>query len=152
MNCTHDSQAMIRHWEGYRGTAYNKDGHWTIGFGHTIGVQEGDTCTLDVAIAWFAHDISLVEMCVTSLVQVPLSQDEFDALCSFTYNEGPGRLAKSTLLHKLNDRQYTAAASEFAKWVWGVDPTDPARKRRKIMDGLVRRRTWEHLLFTKGSA
>lgn len=80
---------MIQVFEGCKLKAYwDKDGRvWTIGFGHTRGVKEGDTCTLEQATTWLAQDcaplISLVE-------GRPLI--EAAALVSFGYNCGVGAL------------------------------------------------------------
>jgi lysozyme len=141
------SAAMIRHFEGFRSTAYNKDGKWTVGFGHTLGVKQGDKIDLDLAIKLFEDDLTLAEMCVQHLVKVPLTPGQWDALVSFTFNLGAGRLAKSTLLHKLNERDYNGAAREFGKWIFGADPKDPEHKRKIILDGLVKRRAWETTMF-----
>jgi hypothetical protein len=75
---------------------------------------------------------------VNRLVTVPLTQNQFDALVSFTYNLGEGALAESGLLRKLNAGDYAGAAPEFAKWV---------RAGGVILPGLVRRRAAEADLF-----
>jgi lysozyme len=69
---------------------------------------------------------------------VPLTQGQFDALSSFTFNLGARRLAESTLLTLLNKGDYHGAAAQFARWV---------RADGKILDGLVRRRAAEAKLF-----
>jgi hypothetical protein len=69
---------------------------------------------------------------------VPLTQNEYDALVSFTYNAGGGNLAKSTLLRKLNAGDYDGAAAEFDKWV---------SSKGQRLNGLIRRRNAEEALF-----
>jgi lysozyme len=69
---------------------------------------------------------------------VPLDQMQFDALVSFCYNCGQGNLAKSTLLRRVNERNFAAAAQEFGKWVKAGGQT---------LKGLVRRRKYEARLF-----
>jgi lysozyme len=55
------------------------------------------------------EDVAYAEHAVQHLVKVPLTQNQFSALCSFTYNEGAGRLQTSTLLKVLNAGNYAAA-------------------------------------------
>src|SRR5690606_6833672 len=75
---------------------------------------------------------------VDRLVKVPLKQHQFDALVSFAYNAGIGNLRSSTLLRKLNARDFAGAALEFHRW---------NRSNGKVLPGLVRRRAAEALLF-----
>lgn len=103
---------------------------WTIGFGHTAGVKPGMTCTRPEAVRWFEADNALAEAAVTRLVQVPLTQGQFDALTDFVFNLGEARLKKSTLLRKLNAGDYDGAGREFPRWV---------HAGQKILPGLVTR-------------
>ncbi|MCH7392413.1 lysozyme [Acinetobacter dispersus] len=120
-------------------------GVWTIGKGTTIypngvKVKRGDSCTLDQANEYFAHDLKRFEASVNNLVKVPLSQNQFDALVSLTYNIGQTAFSKSTLLKKLNAKDYAGAADQFAVWNKGGG---------KVLKGLVRRRAGERALFVK---
>ena len=132
--------------EGLRLTAYpdpGTGGHpWTIGFGHTDGVAQGDSCTLAEADAWLEEDISGSEDEVNDLVKVPLTQAQFDALVDFCFNAGSGNLEHSTLLRKLNTGDYAGADQEFQKWVMGGGHRLP---------GLVTRRQLEANWFNTGS-
>lgn len=127
-------------------TAYDDGvGVWTIGFGTTIylngvKVKQGDTCTLDQAKAYFAYDLNRFEVAVNTAVKVPLSQNQFDALVSLTYNIGEAAFKGSTLLKKLNAKDYAGAADQFPQWNRGGG---------KVMKGLVRRRAAERVLFLK---
>lgn len=85
-----------------------------------------------------SKDLTLFEKGVTSLVKVPLTQGQFDALVSFAFNLGLGRLAKSTLLRKVNARDHAGAAREFGKWVFAAG---------NRLRGLVLRREAEALLY-----
>jgi len=132
--------SLVTQFEQFRPTAYkptNVD-HWTIGYGHTAGVAEGMTCTTTTAIMWLHDDLCAAEDAVNAFVSVPLNQNQFDALVSFTFNEGAGHLEESTLLRKLNDGQTAAAVAEFDHWVY---------QNGKLLDGLVRRRAAEKALF-----
>lgn len=133
--------ALIKRHEGFRPTAYKcPGGVWTIGYGHTRNVSEGDTTTLAQANDWLAEDIQSAEKAVLRYVTVPLTQNQFDALVSFTFNLGAGALAESTLLRKLNDGGYDVAANEFPRWV---------KAKGRVQAGLVARRAEERELFLR---
>lgn len=111
----------------------------TIGWGHTgPDVYVGQVCTVAQADAWFAQDTHAAVAAVNASVQVPLSQNQFDALVAFTFNVGVNAEAHSTLCRKMNAGDMAGAALEFAKWnhVNGV-----------VSAGLTRRRQAEHDLF-----
>lgn len=137
---------LISSFEGIRLNAYDDGvGVWTIGIGTTtypngVKVKKGDSCTLDQAKTYFAHDLKRFEASVNNLVKVPLSQNQFDALVSLTYNIGSGNFASSTLLKKLNAKDYQGAADQFPRW---------NKAKGKVMKGLVRRREAERALFLK---
>lgn len=118
---------------------------WTIGFGTTVypngvKVKKGDSCTLDQAKQFKAHDLKRFEKTVDDLVQVPLTQNQFDALVSLTYNIGPGAFEKSTLLKKLNTGDYQGTADQFTVWNKGGG---------KVLQGLVNRRAKEKEVFLR---
>lgn len=118
--------SFLEQWERFRPTAYlpTKNDRWTIGYGHTDGVKEGDTCTMDQAKAWLQEDVQNIAVnAISAHIPVPLTQNQYDALCSIIFNCGFGKpdgvkgdIADSTLVHELNDKHYTAAADEFLKW------------------------------------
>ena len=134
---------LIKTFEGYRSEAYLcPAGVWTIGYGHTRGVQEGDTCTKDQAEIFLKEDLREAEMTVESQ-GLNLSQLQFDALVSLVYNIGSGNFQESTLLKRL---KASTAASESLEEAW---------KRWKyaggeVMNGLIRRRAAEWTLYKKG--
>lgn len=136
--------ALIKAHEGLRLTAYTDPvGVWTIGYGHTTTagppkVERGMKITDAGADAILRQDLAKFEGYVSSAVKVPLNQNEFDALVSFTFNLGPGNLRSSTLLKKLNAGDRAGAADEFLKWV---------RAGGKTLPGLVKRREAERALF-----
>lgn len=120
---------------------------WTIGWGHTgPEVKPGLEWTQQQADSVFVDDLRRFERDVLSLVKVPLTQGQFDALVSFAYNVGsdidadtiPEGLGDSTLLRKLNAGDYAGAAIEFLKW---------NKNDGKPMRGLTRRRHAEMGLF-----
>ena len=118
---------------------------WTIGIGTTIypngvKVKKGDKCTLEQAHEYLAHDMIEFEKTVNDSVKVPLSQNQFDALVSIAYNIGSTAFKNSTLLKKLNAKDYAGAADQFLVWNKGGG---------KVLKGLVRRRDAERALFLK---
>ena len=121
---------------------YDPVGVLTIGWGHTNdNGRQFDTSsvwTQNECDAAFQEDMRHFEKAVKGLVTVPLDQNQFDALVSFCYNCGEGNLGGSTLLKKVNSRDFSGAAKEFGKWVHGGG---------KVLKGLVRRRASEALLF-----
>ena len=136
--------ALIKAHEGLRLTAYpDPVGVWTIGYGHTTAagppkVERGMKITDAGADAILRQDLAKFEGYVSSAVKVPLNQNEFDALVSFTFNIGPGNLRSSTLLKKLNAGDRAGAADEFLKWT---------KAGGKTLPGLVKRREAERALF-----
>lgn len=81
---------LIKHFEGLRLQAYQCSAHvWTIGYGHTAGVQPGDSVTTEQADSLLRQDTEESERSVARYVTVPLNNCQFDALVSFTFNLGP---------------------------------------------------------------
>ena len=139
MNIGPAGLALIKEFEGVRLAAYlDSVGVPTIGYGHTKGVQMGDTCTEEQADQWLREDCADAEDCVNSAVSVPLTQHEFDALVSFVFNLGCGNFRKSTLLRKLLDSDYDGCCLEFRKW---------DKAGGQTLAGLTRRRYAEAKLF-----
>jgi lysozyme len=134
---------LIKQSEGLRLEAYQDSaGVWTIGYGNTYGVREGDTCTQEWAEERLQDDVRRAEAHVTRLVKLPLMQGQFDALVSFVFNLGYYALFRSTLLRKLNAGDYSGAADEFLRW---------NHAGGKVLKGLTRRREAERHMFLGGS-
>lgn len=127
---------------GFARKAYKcSGGVWTIAWGHTRGVKEGDTCTAEQADAYLLDDVAFAEGAVNRLVEVPLTQPQFDALVCLVFNIGAGAFAGSTLLRLLNAGDYTGAANQFPRW---------NKSKGVILNGLVARRADEKALFLTG--
>lgn len=142
MNLTNEIRAKMMQWEGCRLVAYRcPAGVLTIGYGHTgPDVREGMTITASEAVALFNADIDKFARSVeASLAGVRLSQKQFDAVVSLTYNIGLGGLKKSTLFRKLKaDPDDPTIRAEFMKHVNArVDGV------LKPLPGLVKRRRAE---------
>jgi lysozyme len=113
---------------------------WTIGYGHTEDVKEGDTCTQGQADDWLKSDLASRELQVEKLVTVKLNENEFSALVSLLFNIGYGNLRKSGLLMLLNKGNYNEAAFKFKEY---------NKQKGIVLNGLTKRRTEESLLFTR---
>ena len=152
MKTSPNGLSFIQKHEGLRLKAYLCSANvWTIGWGHTSGVKKGDTCTKEQAVAFLATDIKSFETSVNRLVTVELTQNQFDALISFTFNLGAGALQTSTLLKKVNAKDFAGAADEFLKWdnitVTKKDKDGKLIKVKQEEPGLVTRRKAERELF-----
>jgi lysozyme len=141
MNISQVGIDLIKKFEGCILHAY-KDavGVPTIGYGHTGGVIANQTITQAEADTLLRHDLDKFEDGVMNLVKVPINQNQFDALVSFSFNLGLGNLGNSTLLKYVNAKNFTAAAKEFAKW---------NKAGGEVLDGLTKRRAAEAALFSK---
>lgn len=141
MKASESCKQLIRVFEGLNTKAYKcPAGVWTIGYGHTgPDVKEGQTITKDQAELLLSQDLGAVGRQVEhALDGMRVNQNQFDALCSFTFNLGIGRLEASTLLKKLKTGDIDGAANEFLRW---------NRANGQILEGLNRRRQSERRLF-----
>lgn len=132
---------LIKGFEGLRLSKYQDIvGKWTIGYGHLILPSESfpNPLTEKQAEDLLRKDLATSEAGVTRLVKVKLSQQQFDALVSFTFNLGVGNLQSSTLLKRLNAGDYSGAADELLRW---------NKAGGKEFAGLTRRRAAERKLF-----
>lgn len=137
MQLSRKIKEMIKAWEGCRLTAYRcPSGVATIGYGHTKGVKLGQRITQAQADALFEADINEFAAAVTPLIgDVPVNNNQFDALVSLAYNIGTGALSRSTLLKKVKaDPNDPTIRAEFARYVKGGG---------RVLPGLVKRRTAE---------
>lgn len=125
--------------EGLRLSAYKDSGGvWTCGYGHTLNVSPSTICTPALAEEWLQQDIQTAVNAVNQLVEVDLTQPEFDALVDFVYNIGATQFSKSTMLDLLNQGNYEQAALQFHRW----DLCDGT-----IVAGLLNRRNAEEQEF-----
>ena len=145
MNISQKGLDLIKTFEGCELVAY-KDiaGVWTIGYGHTgADVTPGLKISQGQADVLLRQDVEKFARGVTSAVEVPINQNQFDALVSFAYNVGLGALSSSTLLKLLNEKtDKTIVAAEFLRW---------CKADGQTVEGLLRRRKAEQALFLESA-
>jgi lysozyme len=143
MKISNKGLQFIKAEEGYRSKVYIcAAGYPTIGYGHVctpfeIEKYKGGLLPEEGG-KLLERDLNRFEKSVNRLTAVPLTQNQYDALVSFTFNVGTGALQRSTLRMKLNRAEYDAAAEEFPKWCRGGG---------RILKGLLRRRLREQRVF-----
>ena len=156
MKVSQRCKEMIKHHEGVRYKPYRCPAKlWTVGVGHVLYPDQGRlpldqrdsfplepndnrTFSKDEVNGTLNTDLIRFETGVARLLPLVLTQNQVDALVSFSFNLGLGRLQGSTLRSKVLRREMEAAADEFLKFVWGGG---------KVLPGLVKRRNDERALF-----
>ena len=139
MKISEEGKALIKKFEGCELDSYIcSGGVWTIGYGHTAGVKQGDKINQDEADHLLTGDLEEFEGYVSNAVEVALDQNQFDALVAWTFNLGPSNLKSSTMLKVLNEENYSKVPSEMRRW---------NKAGGKVLEGLIRRRKAEALLF-----
>jgi lysozyme len=139
--------ALIKKFEGCPqkdGMCYSYQdaiGVWTLGYGFTKNVGPESKITVEEAERRLVEELREYEGYVNKLVEVELTQNEFDSLVAWVYNLGPTNLSQSTLLNELNKGNYNRVPSEIRRW---------NKAGGKVLDGLVRRREAEALLWSGG--
>jgi lysozyme len=139
MKISQEGLSLIKKFEGCELEAYKcAAGVWTIGYGSTKSVKEGDTLTQEKADELLLHEMNEYEGYVNEMVKVDLKQNEFDSLVSWVFNLGPSNLSSSTLLQKLNNKDWDDVPNQIKRW---------NKAGGQVKQGLVRRREAEALLF-----
>jgi lysozyme len=154
MQMSQHGLGLLTQWEGCVLELYNDSaGLPTIGVGHLltkselssgkivingVPVQYSASLTQQQAEDLLAQDLDPAEQAVNSGVKVALSQNQFDALTSFTFNVGIGAFKSSTLLKVLNQGQYAQVPDQLMRWT---------RAGGRLVQGLVNRRQNEIKLW-----
>jgi lysozyme len=140
MNLSDKGLDLIKEFEGLRLEAYQPvaGDRWTIGYGTTLGVKEGDSIDLDAANRFLKLDVVKFERCVNISVTHVQKQNEFDACVCLAYNIGCAAFSDSTLVKMANTGNLVGAANQFLRW---------DKFRGKPLAGLSRRRERERKLF-----
>lgn len=153
MRLSDDGVRLITEYETFQAKAYDDGtGVITIGYGTTRidgqPVHPGMVCTRDQARAWFKEEVTGIEPVVESSCPGGLTQSQFDALVSFTYNVGIAGFKSSTIARKLAANQVAyVMESNFLVW-------NKAKSKHTgeliALEGLTRRRESEWILFSTG--
>lgn len=132
--------SMVQEHEGLRTTTYvDPVGINTVCYGHTGKYAvPGATYTEDKCNQILASDIESHWARLDKCIKVPMNENQQAAVLSFAFNVGTGAACRSTLVRKLNQKDYAGAAEEFPRWVYAGG--------RKF-NGLVRRRYDEREMF-----
>ena len=156
MNVSPQAIKVIKHHEGVRQTPYRCPARlWTVCVGHVLYPEQGKLkiedrdayplrpednrkFSVDEVDAILAADLQRFERGVEKFVTVPLTQGQFDALVSFSFNVGLGTLQRSTLRAKINRGDKDGAADELLKYCMAGG---------KILKGLQNRRIDERAMF-----
>jgi len=153
MNISSKGLDLIQKWEGLKLEAYlDPVGIPTIGYG-TIAypdgrqVAMGDRISQEQADGFLLHECTSIYARVEELCKVPINQNQYDALVSFSYNVGVGAFGDSTLLIKLQQSNAAGAASEFLRWNKGT-----VNGQKVELQGLTNRRMDEKALFESAQA
>ena len=133
---TQEGLNLIKQYEGFSSTIYIcPAGYPTIGYGHLVRAGEDFTTLSEKAAEQLLRqDVESAECAVCRLINAPLTDGQFNALVSFTFNLGAGALQRSTLRRKVNRQTHQEVPEQLMRWVWAG-----GRKLR----GLIRRRAAE---------
>lgn len=139
MRTSENGIKLIEQFEGCKLTAYKDSvGIWTIGYGHTRGVKGGMKITKSQADSYLKQDVSTAESAVNSYNSIyNFTQNQFDALVSFTFNCGAGNL--KTLLNN-GSRSLVEVGNKIPLY---------SKAGGRTLAGLARRRAAEQALFNK---
>ena len=147
MNINKAGLNIIKHFEGWSDIPYLCPANrWTIAYGSTWDIR-GNPVTADhpritekQGEALLRKEVHHIENAIRRLIKVPLTENQFSALCSWGFNVGSGNVQNSTLRMKLNRNDVEGASDEFRKW---------RKAGGKILKGLVVRRQAEQQLFDR---
>ena len=130
---------LVKKFEGCKLEAYQcAAGVWTIGYGSTRGVRQGDVWAQEKADIMLIDELQEYGEHVSNMVNVPLDQSQYDALSSWCFNLGPTNLSSSSLLRVLNEKKYEEVPYQIKRW---------NKVSGQVNEGLIRRREAEALLF-----
>lgn len=135
---------LIKAFEGFRAKAAPLEGGggWVVGYGHVKSARKGVEIGRADAEKLLIYDLIVIEDAINDHVFAPLTQNQFDALASLTFNIGPQRFRRSAVARYLNEGRPIDAAAAFDDWRRGV-----IEGRAVIVDALARRRAAERALF-----
>ena len=115
-------------------------GYWTIGYGHLCDPKHPPITEAEADV-YLVRDLQTALAATLRYCPVLTTgpEERLAAIVDFTFNLGAGRLQTSTLRRRINQRDWTSAASELRRWVYGGG---------KVLPGLVARRKAEAALIS----
>ena len=117
MQLSNKGHDLLKYFEGCELEAYQDSvGVWTIGYGHTKGVHEGMVITQEQAEQMLLDELKEYEGYVEDMVEVELTQEQFDALVVWVYNLGPTNFKNSTLLKRINEGNFKDVPYQMKRW------------------------------------
>ncbi len=134
---------LLMEFEGCKLISYQDvAGIWTIGVGHTKGVEPGQKISKKMAMRFLSEDVKEHEGYVKQYITEPMNENQFAAFTSLCFNIGPGNFKTSSPCTYFNRRRTDEAGKRFPLW-------NKARVNGvlEVIPGLVRRRAAEQLLF-----
>ena len=138
---------LIKAYEGFRPVDLElMSGHRVVGYGHRVMNGQNMLVSEAEAEALLLDDLAPYEAMINDSIFAPLTQSQFDALCSLAFNIGPKRFLESDVVRALNNGRVLDAANGFDVW-----RKAEINNERFIVDALVRRRTAEKVLFLRPS-
>lgn len=131
---------LIKSFEAWRATAYLCPAKvLTIGWGSTgPHVKSGMVISRERGEALLCADLARFEAAVTKVIEVNVTQNQYDAMVSLAFNIGIGAFTRSSVARKTNARDFAGAKASFALW---------NKANGRVLSGLVRRRYEEAKLF-----
>lgn len=144
-NINQEGLDLICKFEGFSPNIYIcPAGYPTIGYGHVVKEYERKKLKNGIseatALQLLQVDAQIAQQAVLRFITAPLTDNQFNALVSFTYNLGAGALQRSTLRRKVNAHEHEDVPQEFKKWVWAGG--------RKL-EGLIKRRNFEAAIYSQ---
>lgn len=139
---TQEGIELIKRFEGFEPEIYlDAAGLPTIGYGHLLRLGEAEMfkggISREAAEALLIKDVISAEKAVLRLIRVPLTDGQFDALVSFTFNLGGGALQRSTLRRVINRQHHNEVPNQLMRWVWAGGRKLKGLARRRAAEGNV---------------
>lgn len=157
MRASPDLIDYLKRREEFAATPYlDSAGVWTIGYGHVIRPHEKKTLTYltePQATLLLDQDCDPVELYLDAIARnftTPLIQRQFDGLVTLAFNIGLRAFENSTLLKRVREGDFEAAADEFDRWVFITKKGSDGVKRKVRSRGLVNRRRMDRAIFERG--